>query len=269
MKKTNKPKIIDRFTRRIVRLLLSSYLQVKVKGKKNLNRESNVIIISNHKSWIDPLLIIGYLPPTAFSIMAEAKVFKGIIDEATKRSMNWVKGFLEKISFQLISIDRSDNRSRLRSTMQTMRLLKNDGSLLIFPEGRMNQKDDSMHPYYLGAFKLAVKSETDILPIYIRGNEEIYFGRKINISIGQPIKVTKDMDAEVLARKVRVIQEEIKPPKPRNHSKKKRLNTTNLFLGEIINKTFTNDVIIKGEDAIKSYQSFDTGEDWRNDFKKE
>lgn len=243
-----KPRIGYRIIRRFIRGVLSILLRVKVEGLENVDQSSNVVIMSNHKNWIDPILIMAYLPPKKFTIMAE---------EVSKLSAGWVQKLINFAQLEFINIDRGNSRSRLRGFLQAVKLMKNGGSVLIFPEGRLNQKDDDVHAYFLGAFSLAVKTETDIQPIYLRGNEEIYLGRRINIGVGECIKVTKDMDAEELARRVHHIHTEvIKPAKPGPQPEKKRVELTNLFIDGVMEERFTDDIIIKGNEATGMFKQF-------------
>ena len=246
--KFEKPRIGYRIIRRFIRLVLTVLLRVNVEGLENIQHNRNVVIMSNHKNWIDPILIMAFLPPKKFTIMAE---------EVSKISAGWVQKLMAFAQLEFINIDRGSNKSRLRGFLQAVKLTKNGGSVLIFPEGRLNQKDDDVHAYFLGAFSLAVKTETDILPIYMRGNEEIYFGRKINISVGQHVPVSKDMDAEAIARHVHHIHTEvIKPEKPGPQPVKKHIDLTNLFIDGVMEERFTDDIIIRGNEATGQYKQF-------------
>lgn len=243
-----KPRIGYRIVRRIIRTFLQILLRVRVTGLENINPSTNVVIMSNHKNWIDPILIMAFLPPKKFTIMAE---------EVSKISAGWVQKLIAFAQLDFINIDRGNSKSRLRGFLQAVKHMKSGGSVLIFPEGRLNQQDDDVHAYFLGAFSLAIKTETDILPIYLRGNEEIYFGRRINIGVGEHIKVTKDMDAEELARSVHHIHTEvIKPEKPGPQPEKKRIALTNLFIDGVMQERFTDDIIIKGHEVTDMYKRF-------------
>lgn len=248
MMKFEKPRLGYRLVRRFMRLVLDILLRVKVEGLEHIDASKNVVIMSNHKNWIDPILIMAYLPPKKFTIMAE---------EVSKLSAGWVQKLIAFAQLEFINIDRGNNKSRLKGFLRAVKHMKKGGSVLIFPEGRLNQNDDDVHAYFLGAFSLAVKTETDILPIYLRGNEEIYFGRRINIGVGEHVTVTKDMDAEALARKVHHIHTEvIKPEKPGPQPTKKHLELTNLFIDGVMEERFTDDIIIKGNDATGMYKQF-------------
>ena len=217
-------------------------------GLDNVKPDQNVVIMSNHKNWIDPILIMAFLPARRFTIMAE---------QVSNIQIGWVQKMIDLAQLDFISIDRGDQKSRLRGFLKAVKLVKNGGSVLIFPEGRLNQKDDHTHPYFLGAFSLAIKSETDILPIYMRGNEAIYLGRKVSISIGERIQTRKDMDAEELARKVHHIHTQIiKPEKPGPQPEKRRIDLTNLFIGEVMEGSGTDDIIIKGHKATNLFKNY-------------
>ena len=45
------------------------------------------------------------------------------------------------------------------------RVLKNEADIIIFPEGTFNETDAPLKEFYNGAFKLAISSQTPILPM--------------------------------------------------------------------------------------------------------
>lgn len=237
-----------RLIRRMMRGLLKALLRVEVTGLDKVATKKPVVIMSNHKNWIDPLLIMAFLPPMRFTILAE---------EVSKIQAGWVQRLIDLAQLDFIAIDRGNQKSRLRGFLKAVKHMKKGGSVLIFPEGRLNQKDDDTHPYFLGAFSLAVKTESDILPIYMRGNEEIYLGRKVTIAIGAPIGTSKELDVEAFARKVhRIHTQEIKPEKPVGQPKKKRIDLTGLFINGVIEGSDGEDIIIKGRQATAMFNQF-------------
>jgi 1-acyl-sn-glycerol-3-phosphate acyltransferase len=62
-------------------------------------------------------------------------------------------------------VDRSSAHSRARSMRIMWRVLKHESSILIFPEGTFNETDQPLIPFYDGAFRLAVNTQTPIVPI--------------------------------------------------------------------------------------------------------
>ncbi len=244
----NKSNLIYRFLRIILRMILILFFNVKITGYENTKNVENVVIVANHKSWIDPLLVMAFLPPIKFAIIAE---------QVSKIQIPFVKWLIKICELRFIEIDRGSNKSRLKGYLTSVKHVKHGGSIMIFPEGRLNQEDDKMHPFFLGPFQIAITSGAKILPLYFRGTEELYFRRKINLSIGKLIPTDSSMDKEDLGRSVyKKLRDEIKPKKPVNNQRKKRLNITNLMINGVLKTDESKDIIIKGRESTQAFSEF-------------
>ena len=214
---------------------------IKIKGIENFNSNQTYVIVSNHNSWLDPLLIFAALPGIKIATMAEG---------ASALKAKWLQRLIKACRINIISVDRADQRSRIKGLKQSLKVIESGESFLIFPEGRLNKKDNKMYPFYQGAFLLAKKSDTNILPVYIRGSEELYFRRRINIEIGQPFNILKKDSLDSIAVKTyHLLNDIIKPKKPENNHNYKMFNITDLFLGEMADEVETDSVIIRGNKA--------------------
>jgi len=95
-----------------------------------------------------------------------------------------------------ISIDRSSPSKARRSFKQAVKMIQSGGSLVIFAEGTRS-KSGSLQPLKKGAFQLAISSSSPIVPIAIKGSNDVMkkgdFKIKsglIKIQVGQPISTT-------------------------------------------------------------------------------
>lgn len=66
-------------------------------------------------------------------------------------------------------VDRSNPQSRQRSKDRLNEVLKNENSILVFPEGTMNRTDKPLQGFYDGAFRIAIDAQAPILPVVIKG----------------------------------------------------------------------------------------------------
>lgn len=80
----------------------------------------------------------------------------------------------------------------MNTILEGVSRLEKGVSVLIFPEGgRMNR--DSVHDFKAGSFKLATKANVPIMPIAIKGSDELlelkkrFAKAKVRISFGKPI----------------------------------------------------------------------------------
>jgi len=148
----------------ILRYLLTLIYKVEVEGLENYkNAGDRVLIISNHTSFLDPLLLGVFLPDNiTFAINTQ-------ISERW-----WIKPFLS------LSTVFPMNPTHPLSLKALIHHLKNDTRTVIFPEGRITVTG-SLMKIYDGTGMVADKSGASILPIRIHGAEYTHFSKLRNI----------------------------------------------------------------------------------------
>ncbi len=145
----------------LIKLLLKLAFRVKLKGLENYREidQTNepMLIIANHTSLLDGLLIGSFLPgKTAFMIS----------DEHTNK---WYERFLlQFVDYFTVEINNPYATKRVISE------LKKGTHCMIFPEGRITTTG-SLMKIYEGTGMIANKANAHILPIYIDGAEKSKF----------------------------------------------------------------------------------------------
>lgn len=124
-------------------------MPVKVLGKKPPG--DKYVIVANHISYLDTLVIF---PAIKFYFRALGKY---------EMSRVPLLGFIYKQVVILVKRDSAHNRSRSMRLM--WKVLHNESSIIIFPEGTFNEGTTPLKEFYDGAFRLAINAQTDILPI--------------------------------------------------------------------------------------------------------
>ncbi|MGR9105488.1 MAG: AMP-binding protein [Gammaproteobacteria bacterium] len=144
----------------VLRWLFSILYQVEVCGLENYQKAGErVLIVANHISLLDPLLIAVFLPhPVTFAINTQI---------ARKA---WVKPFL-----LLCRVFPMDPTNPL-SSKALIAYLKENRRAVIFPEGRITVTG-SLMKIYDGTGLVAVKSGAAVLPIRIDGAQYTPFSR--------------------------------------------------------------------------------------------
>lgn len=108
-------------------------------------------MVANHISYIDTPLIFRTIPffvrPLAKAELAKIPLF----------------GFLYRQ--MAVLVDRSDSASKYKSIHSLRRALQREGSIFIFPEGTFNETGEPLKFFYDGAFRLALRTGTPILPV--------------------------------------------------------------------------------------------------------
>ena len=167
------------------------------RGKENLTKHSAYIYVSNHTSFLDvpalPLFIPGQFRPLGKKELLRIPV------------LGWV------VNTVCIVVDRSDARSRKESIRKLKGLIRRGTSVLIYPEGSMNRSEMPLRPFYDGAFRIAIETQTPVLPMVVinagnlfRPGTAYVKSGKILVKFGEPIATAgwKVKDASVLKQRV-------------------------------------------------------------------
>ena len=147
-----------------LRILLTLLYRVKVVGLENYRQAGKrVLIIANHNSFLDPLILGVFLPDD---------ITFAINTHISQRW--WLKPFL-----RLSKVFPMDPTHPL-SLKALIHHLQNDTKTVIFPEGRITVTG-SLMKVYDGTGMVADKSGATILPIRIDGTEYTPFSKLRNI----------------------------------------------------------------------------------------
>lgn len=169
--------------------LVVSGTKLDVYGKENIPDDHSVLFVGNHRSIFDILILYSQL-----------KNATGII---AKKSLKKFPIFNVWMSFiGCLFLDRTDIKAGLKMVLEATERMKNGLSILIFPEGTRNKVNDTFLPFKGGSFKIAEKSESDIVPFAIINSSAILEDHKPKIKkahvvlvVGEAIP-TKDLDKD-------------------------------------------------------------------------
>ncbi|NOQ34930.1 MAG: AMP-binding protein [Methylococcaceae bacterium] len=146
--------------KKILHWLLRIIYRIEVHGLENYHQAGDrVLIVANHTSFLDPLLLGVFLPD---------KITFAINTQISRRW--WLKPFL-----WLSHVFPMDPTHPM-SLKKLIRHLKNDTKTVIFPEGRITVTG-SLMKVYDGTGMVADKSGATILPIRISGGQYTHFSR--------------------------------------------------------------------------------------------
>jgi len=122
---------------------------IEVDGK--LPESEKFIVIANHVSYLDPIVIYDVLP-FYFRPLAKHEIKK-------------VPLFGFVYSQIALLVDRSSVQSRASSMRAMQEALQNECSIFMYPEGTFNESKEPLKSFFDGAFRLAIEAQTPILPI--------------------------------------------------------------------------------------------------------
>lgn len=191
---------------RIVKGLIRLLFRVEIRGKYLggvKNGCEKTLIIANHTSFLDGLLLALFLP--------DNPIF--VIHRESTRS-RFVRWCLKDVKYIMVD---SDQPMAIR---HVLRELNNGKPVVIFPEGRVTVTGTLMK-LYDGAVYAAMKTQATLIPVHIDGTQYSYFSRlshllqlrafpKLTISIFPPTRLNlsddhvdedKTLDSSTVTRK--------------------------------------------------------------------
>lgn len=166
-------KLLYKICKCLYKVLLKILYRPKVYGKENIPKEGSLILAGNHIMAVDPTLVMSSTNRIVH-YMAKEELFKGF------------HGWLFK-KIGLIKIDRE--KSNVASILKAEEILKEGGTIGIFPEGTRNKTSNELLKFKLGAVKMAKETGTKIQPFAIRGQYKL-FKKGVELEFGKPIDIT-------------------------------------------------------------------------------
>lgn len=136
-----------------------------------MNAKRPHIVVSNHQSLIDALLMLQYSPNGTAPVAKKELLYVPIFGQVC-----WLYG--------TVFLDRSKGRAAMQNVGSDMK--RTDTSVWIFAEGTRNQFD-KVGDFKKGAFHLAVETQLPIVPVVI-GNYRNVIDRKNKLFEGGEIR---------------------------------------------------------------------------------
>ncbi|WP_245713836.1 AMP-binding protein [Nocardia vaccinii] len=158
--------------------------EVTVHGLDHLPKpDSPVIVVPNHQSWLDGLVLATVLPRSFCFIAGEVFEHRPL------------SGFvLRRLGTEFV--ERHEREHGIADTDRLADDVRAGRSLVVFPEGALSH-EPGVRPFRMGAFVVAVRTGACVLPVGIHGTRTILRpGRRfplrgaIDIAIGPPLHTT-------------------------------------------------------------------------------
>ena len=144
----------------------------KIIGKKNTRHKGRAVVIANHFSFWDPLLIAVIFKRQVYW-MGKIELFKSRI---ARMFFNAVKAF---------PVRRGEGD--LAAIRHAFRILKAEKLFGIFPEGT-RIKTGEIGRFEPGTAMIALKNNAPVIPVYIKGKYKLF--RRMKVIIGEPIMLS-------------------------------------------------------------------------------
>ncbi len=181
--------ILKKIGRVIVRNAIYIYCKIVYKlqiiGKENVPKEDAVLFCGNHRTYLDPPLIV-VTAGRHMRFMAKEELAK-----------NKFLAFLGVV-FEAIYVKR-DSKD-ITAMKEALKTLKNGGCIGLFPEGTRNGLEKNHGKLKNGAAYLALKTGAKIVPIGIQGDSKPF--HKSIIVYGKPLDLSKYKDLKKIDEQV-------------------------------------------------------------------
>ena len=146
----------------------------KYEGRDNIDPNKTYVLVANHQSYWDILVLYGLYKP--FKFVSKESIF----------NMPFVG---QNMYFnQYVKIKRGDMKS-IKEMMNTCKAWLNRGaSILLFPEGTRSE-DGEIQKFRDGAFRLAVDCNVPVIPVVINGTFPIISKKSSSLNFRSDITV--------------------------------------------------------------------------------
>ena len=134
-------------------------MRVRVEGRENIDPRQSYVLVSNHQSQCDILVLYGWLGVD----------FKWVM----KQELRKVPGIgVACARLGHIFIDRSNHAAALATLAAARDTIVDGTSVIFFPEGTRS-RDGRLKPFKKGAFRMAIDLGLPILPLTVTGAREV------------------------------------------------------------------------------------------------
>ncbi len=162
-------RIIIKFIFKIFSIII---YRPKIVGKENLPKEGGALLCPNHVSNLDAAVIVAMFQRKV-NVLAKEELFKN-------KFLCWIADL-----FGIYPVKRG--AADMQAIKVSLKILKHDGLLLIFPEGTRNGMAKGVKPKN-GAVLIAGTAQKPIIPIGIQGSFKPF--TRVIVNIGKPIDYT-------------------------------------------------------------------------------
>jgi len=200
---------------RLVMLMVTRIVyRLKVRGDENLPTDGAAILVCNHVSFVDAI-ILGVCSPRPMIFIMDHRIFK-------MPGMGW---FFKAVKAIPIAPQKEDPAAYERAFERARQVLKDGELLCLFPEGAIT-KDGKMQPFKAGIMKILETNPVQVIPSALHNLWGSSFSRidgaamakplrrglfnHVGLVVGEPI-APQDVTPEALQVRVQALLDEPSP----------------------------------------------------------
>lgn len=163
-------RVIIKFLFKVFAIIL---YRPKIIGKENLPKDTGALLCPNHIHNLDSAVIVAMFKRRV-NVLAKEELF-------SNKFLCWIADL-----FGIYPVKRG--KADMQAIKISLKLLKQEELLLMFPEGTRNGLEKGIKPKN-GAVVISATSGKPIIPIGIKGSFKPF--RKVIVRIGEPIDYSK------------------------------------------------------------------------------
>jgi len=133
--------------------------RIKIKNREVVDTSHSYIYVCNHASYLDAISVV-IAAPQAFKPLGKIEMVKAPIFGILYKKL-------------VVMLDRKSPESRAASVQALKVEIAAGQSIFIFPEGTMNTTDELLGNFYDGAFRIAIETQTPIVPMVLINAKEL------------------------------------------------------------------------------------------------
>lgn len=174
------------------RIMFTSLWDMKVYGAETFPRSGGVLVVSNHQSFLDPV-ILGVAIPRSISYMAKSELFD------VHPAFTWLISSLGGFPVR-------QTGSAAGAIKETIDRLQEGRALNIYPEGARTQTGE-IQPFEKGTALVVRKAKVPVVPVAIHGSFESFppgtsFPKRhpIRVMFGPPMTHLHELKGDEITR---------------------------------------------------------------------
>ena len=156
-------------------------IRPRVAGLEHLRALGSGVLVANHASYIDPIVLMAAIPASFHFVAKRALLQYPLIGTVIRKA-------------EYLTIEKAGLSDRLAGADEVERQLRDGERLLIFAEGTFVRRPGLL-PFRLGAFRAAVDTGRFVVPVALAGTRRVlpdgtwlFRHAPIIVTIGAPLK---------------------------------------------------------------------------------
>jgi 1-acyl-sn-glycerol-3-phosphate acyltransferase len=193
-----KPHALWKLAQSIVRVWTSVRFDLKVYGRRNVPDEGGALIISNHQSLLDPV-VLGAQLHRPMSYLAKSEL--------------WNNPLFGWLISHLYAFPVKQGAGDVGAIKETIRRLHEGHLLNIYPEGSRTETGELL-PIQAGAALVIRKADVPVIPAVIDGSfhawpkgKKLPVGHPVRVLIGKPVRLEHLKGKEIVQEIDRMFRE--------------------------------------------------------------